>query len=243
MSAGHANSTAAGRNLAKFLCPSDSATTNLSMGTAKPGLCNYMGNLGWPPFSKGPQEAPRTAPANYNGFFGISNPTEPASWHVGAVRQALFTDGLSRTVAVVERNIVAMTDDAEIERARDVRTVAFCALGFNTIRSLEDYQSCISDRLFVDAMYSRSIGRAWISGWSPVASAYLHVLPLNQANCHLMGGEGNGGHLGSPSSRHGGGVHALMGDGRVDFFSDSLSLPVWWALGSRDGGETTSDGL
>jgi hypothetical protein len=28
-------------------------------------------------------------------------------------------------------------------------------------------------------------------------------------------------------------------DGHVEFISDSIQLPLWWALGSRDGGDAT----
>jgi prepilin-type N-terminal cleavage/methylation domain-containing protein/prepilin-type processing-associated H-X9-DG protein len=41
-------------------------------------------------------------------------------------------------------------------------------------------------------------------------------------------------------SRHPGGVHALLGDGSVRFFKDSINVNVWRALGSPSGGEVIS---
>jgi hypothetical protein len=41
----------------------------------------------------------------------------------------------------------------------------------------------------------------------------------------------------SANSRHTGGVHSLMGDGAVHFFSNSIDLGVWRALGTRNGSE------
>ena len=41
-------------------------------------------------------------------------------------------------------------------------------------------------------------------------------------------------------SRHPGGVNTLMGDGSVRFIKDSISYPIWWAIGTRAGGETLS---
>ena len=38
-------------------------------------------------------------------------------------------------------------------------------------------------------------------------------------------------------SRHGGGVHAVFGDGRVAFVTDGLSAAVWSALSTTQGGE------
>jgi prepilin-type N-terminal cleavage/methylation domain-containing protein/prepilin-type processing-associated H-X9-DG protein len=42
------------------------------------------------------------------------------------------------------------------------------------------------------------------------------------------------------SSFHSGGVNALMGDGSVKFLKDSVARRTYWALGTRDGGETIS---
>jgi prepilin-type N-terminal cleavage/methylation domain-containing protein/prepilin-type processing-associated H-X9-DG protein len=41
----------------------------------------------------------------------------------------------------------------------------------------------------------------------------------------------------SARSRHAGGVNVLMGDGSVHFIPDEVSVEVWQALGSMDGGE------
>ena len=41
-------------------------------------------------------------------------------------------------------------------------------------------------------------------------------------------------------SNHSGGVNALMCDGHVQFIKNSVSVPVWQALGSRNGGEVVS---
>jgi prepilin-type processing-associated H-X9-DG protein len=41
-------------------------------------------------------------------------------------------------------------------------------------------------------------------------------------------------------SKHPGGVQSLFGDGHVAFLKDTVSLPVWQALGSANGGEVVS---
>ena len=41
-------------------------------------------------------------------------------------------------------------------------------------------------------------------------------------------------------SQHSGGVNALMGDGSVKFFKDSISQQIWWALGTRANSEVIS---
>ena len=43
-----------------------------------------------------------------------------------------------------------------------------------------------------------------------------------------------------PTSYHSGGVNLVFGDGSVRFIKDSVALPVWRALGTRNGGEVLS---
>ena len=42
------------------------------------------------------------------------------------------------------------------------------------------------------------------------------------------------------ASYHPGGVNTLMSDGSVKFIKDTINPPTWWALGTRDSGETIS---
>lgn len=240
ISATHRNAGPAAETIAVYLCPSDPSDDSTGvMGSARPASTSYTGNLGWPPFSTGPGGT-RAAPARMNGFFGTASVPKPETWEVGAVSERHFTDGLSNTVAVTERLICPPLTDDVLEHAPDRRHVAFCALGFNTIRPLEEYLDCTKSLLFMDPIYSRNIGHAWISGWMLVANVYMQVLPINGANCHLMGGEGHGGMLTSPSSQHPGGVDVLFGDGSARFLSDGLDTHVWWALGTRDTGDLAS---
>ena len=46
--------------------------------------------------------------------------------------------------------------------------------------------------------------------------------------------------LSPPTSNHPGGVNVCFADGSVRFVKDSVSPQTWWALGTRNGGETVS---
>jgi len=48
-------------------------------------------------------------------------------------------------------------------------------------------------------------------------------------------------HVEDPSSRHIGGINALLCDGSVRFLRDAISPSTWAGLGSRDGGEVLGD--
>ena len=80
-------------------------------------------------------------------------------------------------------------------------------------------------------------GRSWLSGWGHTASTYMHVMKINDRNCHLYGGEDTGEIIVTPSSEHPGGINLLLGDGSVRFIKQTIDNPIWWALGSRNGGE------
>jgi prepilin-type N-terminal cleavage/methylation domain-containing protein/prepilin-type processing-associated H-X9-DG protein len=91
-------------------------------------------------------------------------------------------------------------------------------------------------------------GNIWLSG-NPGScmmwDSYNHFMGPNQTNCKSPS-DGNTGGYGAvqsalpPSSNHPGGVNVAFADGSVRFIKDSVSLPTWWALGSRNGGEVTS---
>ncbi len=72
-------------------------------------------------------------------------------------------------------------------------------------------------------------------------------MPPNKASC---GANGAGalnvrmnykGVAKTSSSRHSGGVNLALTDGSVRFVTDSIDVPTWWGLGSRDGREILKD--
>jgi prepilin-type N-terminal cleavage/methylation domain-containing protein/prepilin-type processing-associated H-X9-DG protein len=46
--------------------------------------------------------------------------------------------------------------------------------------------------------------------------------------------------ISNASSYHSGGANTLMSDGSVKFMKDSIAQTIWWALGTRNGGEVIS---
>jgi prepilin-type N-terminal cleavage/methylation domain-containing protein/prepilin-type processing-associated H-X9-DG protein len=234
--AAHTNAQAAATVVPSFLCPSDTYADSLAMGSARPAPSNYAANVGWPHMSSG-IDGKRQTPAKHNGAIGLTNPSQPASWHVPRIAGKDFTDGLSNTVMVAERMVSSAQGDEPIG---DPRSLMFCAGGVDTVRTLDRYYLTCGSARAADADYSSQIGRAWISGWGAAGNIYMQVLPINTRNCHLDGGEFDGSVLITPSSRHPGGVNALLGDGRVTFVTNEIDMPVWWAAGSRNGRETVA---
>jgi prepilin-type processing-associated H-X9-DG protein len=62
------------------------------------------------------------------------------------------------------------------------------------------------------------------------------TMPPNSKFC-TQGNENYYGNLFGTSSRHPGGVNMTFGDGSVKFIKNTVNPPVFWAIGSRNGGE------
>jgi prepilin-type processing-associated H-X9-DG protein len=153
-----------------------------------------------------------------------------------------FTDGLSNTAAFSE----SLVSDGS-EKNRDERR----NLHYTPSGMIEQYDAYI-DAVVRDGLANpinwgywtmwRGLSWAYSDAWEK--HVYAHVFPPNAPPimtyedntfvCH----EGDGGM--NPTSNHPGGVNLAMFDGSVRFIKNTVSLPAWWALGTRNGGEVIS---
>lgn len=238
----HPNAYAAGVIVPSFLCPSDILTRDESTGNASPAPGSYAANIGWPMGSFLPGGAPIS---RHNGFMGLVNPRIEIPWHERYVRHQSFTDGLSNTTAISERMMQTLVpartswgwEYYEITPGTPQALLSYCGATINRSRDLASWIRFCDGVSEPDPVYSKPHGRAWMSGWTLAANTYMHVYPPNRRNCHLYGGEHSGENIVTASSRHTGGAQTVMGDGRVVFQSNSIDPFIWWAIGSRDGGE------
>ena len=77
-------------------------------------------------------------------------------------------------------------------------------------------------------------GMSWSMGWV-CNTRYGHIMPPNSWGCR---GGVEMSHV--ASSRHPGVVNTLFLDGSVKVIKSSININVWWALGTRAGGEIIS---
>ena len=83
---------------------------------------------------------------------------------------------------------------------------------------------------------------------TPTVSQYTHFGAPNTNSCQagnsdqsfLSAGWGGSYPVLNPSSSHSGGINVCFTDGSVSFIKNSVALPTWWALGTRNGNETVS---
>ncbi len=245
ISASHPNARAASAMIGTFLCPSDSPQITSTMGSGNPAPGSYAGNLGWVRGSTG--SLGKHAPlAQANGAMPLINPARPDAWQVPKIGFGDFTDGTSNTALIAERlisNAVGSNGPFGTILLGQTKpsTLSFCAAAGSSSRRLDDWVTYCGGVTVSDATYTLPHGRSWISGWTLASNLYMHVMPINTRNCHLYGGEDDGSNIVTASSNHTGGAQLAFVDGHVTFVSQSIDPIVWWSIGSRNGGETTTE--
>jgi prepilin-type N-terminal cleavage/methylation domain-containing protein/prepilin-type processing-associated H-X9-DG protein len=243
--ASHPNALAAATLVPSFLCPSDSYEQTTALGTARVAPGSYAGNLGWVRGAVGAVGS--SAPLrSANGAMPLINPVQPDPWHVPRIRIGDFSDGTSNTALIAERlinNSVATNGPVGVQMLGKAQpaTLSYCAGSGSSNRRLSDWVTFCKGVSIPDPTYSLPHGRSWISGWTLAANLYMHVMPINARNCHLYGGEDDGTNIVSASSNHVGGAQVCFVDGHVQFVSQNIDNQVWWAIGSRNGGEVVSE--
>lgn len=239
----HVNAKPASTVVSTFLCPSDPWIQTPYAGTAMPAPGSYAGNLGWIRQTTGVfGDAPSLLQTN--GAMPITNPADrDQSWYKPRMTSKDIVDGTSNTALISERVINSLVPVqggfSSFMPKGPGFVMSYCG-GSGSVRSLQQWVNYCSGVTTPDPAYSAPHGKAWISGLTIAANNYMHVLMPNQRNCHVYGGEGNGNNMVTASSMHGGGVHVVAADGHVAYLSDAIEPVVWWAIGSRDGGETAS---
>jgi prepilin-type N-terminal cleavage/methylation domain-containing protein len=77
------------------------------------------------------------------------------------------------------------------------------------------------------------MGAPWMNG----QHCYLHVDTPNRRSCGFFPTKATM----PASSQHPGGVHTLLCDGSVQFFSENINRQIWRAIGTRKGGEVVGE--
>ncbi len=244
ISAAHPNAVAAATLIPTYLCPSESFLMTTTMGTGKAAPGSYAGNVGWIRGARGidGNEEPLLI---HNGALPVINPAQPDLWQLSQISLRDFHDGTSSTALVAERSInsselIPGPFGASMRMNTKRSVMSYCAGGGSNARSLGGWVSYCKAVSAPDPVYTVPHGRAWISGWTLAGNLYMHVMPINSQNCHVYGGQDDGTNMVTPSSSHAGGVNVAYGDGHVAFVGNGIVDRTWWAMGSRDGGDSYS---
>jgi len=237
------NTTAFRAKLNVLLCPSDpDRLTNVF------GHSNYYGNSGNAP--EGIFDNKRHSASN--GLFASVN-HEDGTPNVKSVGFRDILDGLSNTAAFSER-VKGLSSgftgyDAvrptSAEMSVNVDSTGTTNGAFNDAIPNVYFAACkaLSPYLATGAFNtsgSISSGEYWWDGHYETGN-YNHIMTPNSWSCDDAANDWvNDGGASAVSSHHAGGVNVLFADGSVRFLKDTVSPTVWWALGSRAGGEVVS---
>ena len=165
-----------------------------------------------------------------------------ATWDVEAGRPVRFssiTDGASNTAMYAEFLPVLARDVGTSHRTT---TQVHGWVGDANMPPAQLRQACLA-ATNVERARAPMRGASWAWSFIGNGSAYSHTMNPNEKPCLTYNGTGDwfGDTLYGASSAHSGGVQVVLGDGRVEFVSDTIDHRVWMAIGTRNGGE--SEGL
>jgi len=232
------NSTAKNSQINVFLCPSD-----LNRLTTPEGHNNYVACSG-----SGADTTAQRGP--FMGPFLGPDPNNRANAQVLSFRD--ITDGLSQSAAFSEKvkgigssnvhdsvkptSFVVQLDEPANPSEPDLYSQLCLAQDPATATPASGWG-------YTDGL-GGGTGGSWAIGY-PVHTRYTHVMPPNTWSCDW--GNGSNGIQGTltggahtASSHHPGVVNVLFCDGSIKAIKDSISLSVWWALGTIGKGEVVS---
>ncbi|APW61471.1 DUF1559 domain-containing protein [Paludisphaera borealis] len=236
------NNTVCQLKIAGFLCPSDGVK---KMPADPNGGTSYVGNYGGPG---------QLAAVGANGAF--SGTIIPNGWYndsnLGPIGIESIRDGSSNTAMFSERLIGLVGSPALTKADRDAKRAIFTAAGpvagSGATGAMQFIAACNALPPTSPSARSDGNGYTWFAAypWHVAVNAYTHVGAPNSVSCTNSADQGGWlsftGPLGSapPSSNHPGGVNLGMADGSVRFLKDSINLPTFWGIGTRNGGEVIS---
>jgi prepilin-type processing-associated H-X9-DG protein len=248
-----ANTTAQRMTLSFLQCPSDE-----DLLTSTDGHNSYAANAGSAPATFYDWNNTNA----FNGLFGWSGRPQfspvpgvaPASGNLvktkPAVKLADIRDGTSNTAAFSERvKGIGVFSNPTVP---DLRTPSATPVQLAKPSNNTDLNSPQTFYELCRATGPNLPGAVFTPNYYPTGSfwhnggfcntRYSHIMPPNNHSCNYgaarWGGDSGGAF--TATSRHPGGVNVCMSDGSVRFVKSTVSPPVWWALGSRAGGEVIS---
>jgi len=244
-----ANTTVFNMQMSVLLCPSDSKLLQQP-------ISNYVGNLGGPFILNGYSGAflPTNPPST---FFGPNQPPQP--WLIPKTANATIiafngvTDGLSNTTlwseAVSGSQLAVQAGTGKVNEYRGFFNTNFMPNPNNLVASPAQINQFLAACNIV-APGSFSVGpngvglrgTSWQMTFPYYANygMYNHVGSPNSRQCNCSPIDQIGLDIygtSPPTSFHTGGVNAAFCDGSVRFIKEQMSLPTWWAIGTRNGNE------
>jgi prepilin-type N-terminal cleavage/methylation domain-containing protein/prepilin-type processing-associated H-X9-DG protein len=214
------NASAASQPVKTYLCPSD------PYSMVPPGWAgnNYRANEGTIPLNgygaSDPAGVNAGMPPPNGGFFVDSR-----------YKFADISDGTSSTAAFSEHCKGDFSNAVSTPLADTYRPGTYPA---DIDQALAQCNATDLSNLAFQG--NSNVGAPWIKGSHSITS-YWHVAPPNGRSCMFPPQR----IMTTATSGHTNGVNLLLFDGSVRFVPNSVALPTWRALGTRNGGDIVGD--
>jgi prepilin-type N-terminal cleavage/methylation domain-containing protein/prepilin-type processing-associated H-X9-DG protein len=174
-----------------------------------------------------------------NGMVAFYHYDNPPRWQPDqAVKFASVTDGTANTALYAEFVISDTTKrDRTQKRFHKYQTINAWIPGANTAAIRND---CLARGANFNTGRWRQRGAGWAWSFMGAGNGYNHTMMPNETSCHVASGghDWYGRNLFSASSEHPGAVNVALADGSVRGVAETVSSDVWWAIGTRNGGES-----
>jgi prepilin-type N-terminal cleavage/methylation domain-containing protein/prepilin-type processing-associated H-X9-DG protein len=243
--AGYINSTVTNTSINTMGCPSDPNWNSLHVGgggNAGYGvdINNYYMSTGTSTYSTTAVGAPVTGLFCYQTKVGLADITD------GTSNTIAFAEGLTGDRNPNARNLGMSTGNGAAPAGSLANQYDASSVGGTTTTALAglaaDIASC-NKQFNIVRLNDR--GYRWAMGCMGY-TFFNTVMPPNGGGQTLFGScrvsccsNGQAGHdqFVLATSNHPGGVNVTLADGSVRFIKTSISVPTWWALGTKANGE------
>jgi prepilin-type N-terminal cleavage/methylation domain-containing protein/prepilin-type processing-associated H-X9-DG protein len=234
------NSTVTNAVIGAFDCPSD-GSWNATKGNGGVGINNYYMSTGTSTYSTTNVGAPVT------GLFGYQTLVTMASITDGTSNTIAFSEGLIGDTNPNARNLSMATGNGTTPAGSVADQYDASAVGGSLVAAITgmklDIASCntqfntirLNDRGYRWGM--GCMGYTMFNTVMPPNGGGLTMFGACRVNC-CSNGQAAHDEFVLATSNHSGGVNVTMGDGSVRFIKNSISIPTWWALGTKANGET-----
>jgi prepilin-type N-terminal cleavage/methylation domain-containing protein/prepilin-type processing-associated H-X9-DG protein len=218
------------RRLPVFNCPSNASTNRF--GAA--GNFTYAICIGVLDFAPDGTNIVSGSQGKHNGVGWYTSWPGEADPPVGA---ANIPDGMSNTAAYSEFGMVLCNPNSTGRKTMQLHNWT-ASQPHVALR-----QACLNTTPHIgDCDRGDFRGSSWSGSWVGWGSTYSHNMNPNEKPCFESNSNSDwrGGTMLSASSYHPGGVHCLMADGSVQFFSESIDFNTYAGIGTRNGSEIVS---
>jgi prepilin-type N-terminal cleavage/methylation domain-containing protein/prepilin-type processing-associated H-X9-DG protein len=265
-----ANTTVGLTSIPSLLCPSESVSKSLSYAvsagsptgyTAQFAVSNYAGNFGGPPTIRACSGAIVPVLGKNLIFNSMSAAKLTPPLGAGPVRMQMITDGSANTALFSEHLFSSIAPNSSGDASLSPGAPNAKRGLYQVSMTIKLDQANTTDaQAFVSAcnglpagtpdLAGIGFGAQWLMSidYATANNAYTHVMVPNSISCtgsndpsgYYSGANGGLGAAITATSNHPGGVNVGFCDGSVKFVLNSVPLPTWWALGTRNGHEIIS---